>query len=102
MLNMLKLPLIATILLSSGCVAVAPSRPGYAYSPNNYYDSAYYGSAYYGSAFYSPPVRYYAPPVRYYTPPPIYVPPPRVVVVRERPRWSKPDRHQHDRGQYPH
>ena len=96
MLNMLKLPLIATILLSSGCVAVAPSRPGYAYSPDNYY-----GSSYYGSAYYSPPVRYYAPPVRYYTSPPIYVPPPRVVVVRERPRWSKPDRHRNDHGPNP-
>ena len=92
MLNMLKLPLIATILLSSGCVAVAPSRPGYAYSPENYY----------GGAYYSPPVRYYAPPVRYYTPPPIYVAPPRVVVVRERPYWSKPARYRHDHGPYSH
>lgn len=90
MLNMLKLPLIATILLSSGCVAVAPSSPGFAYNPGNYY----------GGAYYVPPVRYYAPPVRYYAPPPIYVAPPRVVVVRERPRWSKPDRHRHDRRQY--
>jgi hypothetical protein len=91
MLNMLKLPLIATILLSSGCVAVAPSRPGYAYSPEINY----------GGAYYSPPVRYYAPPVPYYAPFPVYVPPPRVVVVRERPRWSKPDRHRHDHGPYP-
>lgn len=83
MLNMLKLPLIATILLSSGCVAVAPSRPGYAYGPTNYYGAAVY-----------------VPPVRYYRPPPIYVAPPRVVVVRERPRWSKPDRRRYDRGPY--
>ena len=81
MLNMLKLPLIATILLSSGCVAVAPGRPGYAYSPGNYYGGAYY-----------------APPVRYYSPPPVYVAPPRVVVVRERPRWSKPERRRYNRG----
>lgn len=85
MLNMLKLPLIATILLSSGCVAVAPSRSGYAYGPANYYGGAYY-----------------VPPVRYYSPPPIYVAPPRVVVVRERPRWSKPDRRRYDRGPYSH
>lgn len=85
MLNMLKLPLIATILLSSGCVAVAPSRPGYAYNPGNYYGGAYY-----------------VPPVRYYSPPPIYVAPPRVVVVRERPRWSKPDRRRYDHGPYSH
>jgi hypothetical protein len=91
MLNMLKLPLIATILLSSGCVAVAPSGSGYAYSTGNYY----------GSAYYSPPVRYYAPPVRYYNPPPIYVAPPRVVVVRERPRWSNPDRRRYDHRPYP-
>jgi hypothetical protein len=90
MLNMLKLPLIATILLSSGCVAVAPSRPSYAYGPGNYY----------GGAYYSPPVSYYAHPP-YYAPFPVYVPPPRVVVVRERPRWSKPHRHRHDHGPHP-
>lgn len=84
MLNLLKLPLIAMILLASGCVAVAPGQPSYVYSSGTYYGGPYYSA-----------------PARYYSAPPIYVPPPRVVVIRERPRWSNPDRRWRDRGPYP-
>ncbi|MDO9023950.1 hypothetical protein [Zwartia sp.] len=97
MLNMLKLPLIAMILLASGCVAVAPGQPAYVYGSGSYYGGSYYsGGPYYSGG------SYYSPPVRYYNAPPIYVPPSRVVVIRERTRWSNPDRRRRDHGQRPH
>ncbi len=73
--KMLKLSAFAAIVLTSGCVAVGPSQPGYAYGGGGYYG---------GATFYvPPPVRVYRP--VYYSPPPA-----RVIVVRDRPYRSKP------------
>jgi hypothetical protein len=74
--KMLKLSAFVAIVLTSGCVAVAPGQPRY---------TTYGGGGYYGGAtvYTPPPVRVYRP--VYYSPPPT-----RVVVVRDRPYHSKP------------
>jgi hypothetical protein len=75
MQKMLKLSALAAIVLTSGCVAVGPGQPRYAYGVGGYYSGA--------TLYVPPPVRVYRP--VYYSPPPT-----RVIVVRDRPYRSKP------------